>query len=145
MTNLNAYGVLMFIANIVLIFPIVLAVLQQAKASMNVALVVSIVYLFISVGFFSENFPKFFSRIGLTISPVCYALIAIFAFFIARDFGELRVRQGIRKTFWLSVTVIAMNIFDFFWVGTAALIPLISMTWGFGITTYLAITKWNIQ
>lgn len=145
MTNVNAYAVLMFIANIVLATPIVLSVIQQAKASMNIALVVSIVYLIISIGFFSENFALFFQKLGITISPVGYLIIAIFAFFISKDFGELRVRQGVRKAFLLSVIMVLLNVLDLFWVKTAALIPLLSFTWAFVLTAIICLRNWNIQ
>ena len=40
MTNVNAYSVLMFIANIILSIPILLSLFQQSKAAMNIANVV---------------------------------------------------------------------------------------------------------
>ncbi|MCX7653771.1 MAG: hypothetical protein N2Z58_03705 [Fervidobacterium sp.] len=145
MTNINAYSVLMFIANIVLAVPIILAVLQQSKASMNIANVVSIVYFMISIGFFSDDFKAFFSKLGISISPVAYIIIGIFTFFIARDFGELKVRDGMRKSVFLGLIIVALNIFDFFRVGNASLIPLLSLTWAFVISIVIGVMKWNIQ
>ncbi|MEN3042342.1 MAG: hypothetical protein ABDH59_03440 [Fervidobacterium sp.] len=145
MTNINAYSVLMFIANIVLAVPIILAVLQQSKASMNIANVVSIVYFMISIGFFSDDFKAFFSKLGISISPVAYIIIGIFTFFIARDFGELKVRDGMRKSVFLGIIIVALNIFDFFRVGNASLIPLLSLTWAFVISIIIGVMKWNIQ
>ncbi|AMW32919.1 hypothetical protein SAMN04488510_12110 [Fervidobacterium changbaicum] len=145
MTNVNAYSVLMFIANIVLAVPILLAVVQQAKASMNIANVVSAVYILISVGFFSGDFKAFFTKLGLSISPVAYVILAVFTFLIARDFGELRVRQGMRKAVLMSVIMIVLNIIDFFWVKSAALIPLFSITWTYVAVIVIGIMKWNIE
>lgn len=145
MTNINAYSVLMFIANIVLAVPIILAVLQQSKASMNIANVVSIVYFMISIGFFSDDFKAFFSKLGISISPIAYIIIGIFTFFIARDFGELKVRDGMRKSVFLGLIIVALNIFDFFRVGNASLIPLLSLTWAFVISIVIGVMKWNIQ
>lgn len=145
MTNVNAYSVLMFIANIVLAVPIVLGVLQQSKASMNIANVVSAVYVFISLGFFSGDFKSFFSKLGLSISPITYVIIAILTFLIARDFNELRVRNGMRKSVFMGLIIIALNIFDLFTVKSAALIPLFSITWAFVLSIIIGIMKWNIE
>ncbi|MGC8955740.1 MAG: hypothetical protein ACP5JS_06595 [Fervidobacterium sp.] len=145
MTNINAYSVLMFIANIVLAVPLILAIIQQSKAAMNIANVVSVVYILISLGFFSGEFKAFFSKLGLSISPVAYVIISIFTFLIARDFGELKVRNGIRKAVFLGIIMILLNILDFFYVGNAALIQLFSLTWAFAIYVIVGIMKWNIK
>ncbi|ABS60871.1 MULTISPECIES: hypothetical protein [Fervidobacterium] len=145
MTNINAYSVLMFIANIVLAVPLILAVIQQSKASMNIANVVSVVYILISVGFFSGDFKSFFSKLGLSISPVAYVIIAILTFIIARDFSELRVRNGMRKAFVLGIIMVLINVIDFFTVKSAALIPLLSLTWAFVICIIVGLMKWNIE
>ncbi|MGQ9855294.1 MAG: hypothetical protein ACUVQF_01005 [Fervidobacterium sp.] len=145
MTNVNAYSVLMFIANIILAVPIILSVIQQSKASMNIANVVSVVYILISVSFFSGDFKTFFTKLGLSISPVAYVILAVLTFIIARDFGELRVRQGMRKTVYMSILMIALNVIDFFWVKSAAFIPLFSITWAFVVVLIIGITKWNID
>lgn len=145
MTNINAYSVLMFIANIVLAVPIILAVLQQSKASMNIANVVSVVYFIISISFFSDDFKAFFTKLGISISPVAYAVIAVFTFMIAKNFGELKVRDGMRKSVYLGITLVALNIVDFFIVGNAALIPLFSLTWAFVICIVVGLMKWNVQ
>ncbi|ANE42063.1 MAG: hypothetical protein ACK4EZ_01170 [Fervidobacterium pennivorans] len=145
MTNVNAYSVLMFIANIVLAVPILLAVIQQAKASMNIANVVSAVYILISLGFFSGDFKLFFSKLGLSISPVAYVILAVFTFLIAKDFGELRVRQGMRKAVLMGAIMIVLNVIDIFWVKSAALIPLFSITWAYVIVIIVGVMKWNIE
>ncbi|MFN3691840.1 MAG: hypothetical protein ACK4R7_03000 [Fervidobacterium sp.] len=145
MTNVNAYSVLMFIANIVLAAPIILGILQQSKASMNIANVVSVVYIFISLGFFSGDFKAFFSKLGLSISPVAYVIIAILTFLVARDFNELRVRNGMRKSVLMGLIIIALNVFDFFKVKSAALIPLFSISWAFALGIIIGIMKWNIE
>ncbi|HCI29139.1 MAG TPA: hypothetical protein PKI14_13450 [Fervidobacterium sp.] len=145
MTNINAYSVLMFIANIVLSVPILLSIVQQSKSAMNIANVVSIVYILISFGFFSTDFATFFTKLGLSLSPVTYIILAIFTFFIARDFSKLNVRQGIRKSFVMGVIIIVLNVIDFFWVKSAAYIPLISITWAAVITVIISLKKWNIE
>lgn len=145
MTNVNAYSVLMFIANIILSVPILLSLLQQSKAAMNIANVVSIVYILISVGFFSGSFSTFFQKLGISISPIAYAIIAVFTFIIARDFGNLKVRQGMRKAFVMGVIGVTLNVIDFFTVKSAALIPLFSITWAFVITIIISIMKWNVE
>ncbi len=145
MTNINAYSVLMFIANIVLAVPFILSVIQQSKASMNIANVVSAVYILISVAFFSGDFKAFFLKLGLSISPVTYVILTVFSFLIARDFGELRVKHGMRKAVYMSILMALINIVDFFWVKSAALIPLFSITWAFVIVAVIGIMKWNIE
>lgn len=145
MTNINAYSVLMFIANIVLAVPIILAILQQSKASMNIANVVSVVYFIISISFFSDDFKAFFLKLGISISPVAYAILAVLTFIIAKDFGELKVRNGMRKSVYLSIIIVALNIIDFFIVGNAALIPLFSLTWAFVVSIIIGLMKWNVQ
>ncbi len=145
MTNVNAYSVLMFIANIILSVPILLSLFQQSKAAMNIANVVSIVYTLISIGFFSGGFGMFFQKLGLSISPIAYIIIAVFTFIIARDFGNLKVRQGMRKAFIMGVIGVALNVIDFFTVKSAALIPLFSITWAFVIVIIISIMKWNVE
>ncbi|WP_448375076.1 hypothetical protein [Fervidobacterium sp.] len=145
MTNINAYSVLMFIANLVLAVPFLLSVIQQSKASMNIANVVSTVYILISVSFFSGDFKAFFLKLGLSISPIAYLILAVFSFLIARDFGELRVRQGMRKSVYMGLVMFLLNVIDFLWVKSAALIPLFSITWAFVIVTIMGIMKWNID
>jgi len=63
MTNVNAYSALMFIANIILSVPILLSLFQQSKAAMNIANVVSIVYILISTAFFSGDFGIVFPKV----------------------------------------------------------------------------------
>jgi len=145
MTNINAYSVLMFIANLVLAVPFLLSVIQQSKAAMNIADVVSAVYVLISVSFFSGDFKAFFLKLGLSISPIAYVILAVFSFLIAQDFGELRVRQGMRKTVYMGLVMVLLNVIDFFWVKSAALIPLFSITWAFVIVIIVGIMKWNID
>lgn len=145
MTNVNAYSVLMFIANIVLAAPIILSMLQQSKASMNIANVVSVVYIFISLGFFLGDFKIFFSKLGVSISPIAYAIIAVFTFLIARDFSELRVRHGMRKAVFMGIVIVILNIIDFVTIKSAALIPLFSLTWAFVVCIIVGFMKWNIE
>ena len=87
----------------------------------------------------------FFQKLGLSISPIAYIIVAVFTFIIARDFANLKVRQGMRKAFVMGTIGVALNVIDFFTVKSAALIPLFSITWAFVITIIISIMKWNVE
>ncbi|QTA37651.1 hypothetical protein JYK00_07930 [Thermosipho ferrireducens] len=146
MLTVTAYSTLMFIANIVLGAVLVLGIVQQAKSTFGIASVTSMVYLIISLSFFaSGGFTRFLTRLGFSISPFAYALLSIISIMLLKNFGSLKVREGMRFSIVASLLMILILIFDFFWVGNAAMISLFSIGWAYVIMLFVGYTHRNIK
>ncbi|MBO8160151.1 MAG: hypothetical protein H0Z24_00820 [Thermosipho sp. (in: Bacteria)] len=146
MLTVTAYSTLMFIVNIVLGAVIFLAILQQGKSTFGIASVASWVFFIISLSFFlSGGFVKFISQLGISLSPIIYALIAIYSTIELRLFSNLKVREGMRTAIAFSLIFILLLIVDFFMVKNAALIPFFSISWAFILTLFIGIKNRNIK
>ncbi len=145
MLQIQAYPVLMFIANLIIAIPILLSLLQQSKASMNIVTTISIAYIFISLGFFSANFAGFFKNLGLSISPIAYTLIAIFAFLIAKKFSNLDIKSGMRLSILFGAVMLTINLVDLFWVKSAAYISFLSISWAYVAALFIGYKNRNLE
>ncbi|SHH41509.1 hypothetical protein [Thermosipho atlanticus] len=146
MLSVTAYSTLMFIVNIVLGAVLALGIIQQGKSTFGIASVTAWIFFVISLSFFiSGGFSHFFSQLGISLSPIIYALIGIFSIIELKLLGNLQVRQGMRLAILFSLIFIAFLIIDFFVVKNATLISLFSIGWAYIITLIVGIKNRNIK
>lgn len=146
MLGVTAYAVLVFIINIVIGLVLLLGVIQQAKSSFGISSVVSWVFFAVSLAFFaSGGFVNFYSKLGLSISPVAYLVIAIYSMLAASDISKLNIRKAMRKAILFSIIMIVFLIIDLIWVKDAAFVALFSIGWAYVITLIFGIKNRNIE
>lgn len=146
MLGVTAYSVLVFIINIVLGIVIALGIIQQGKSTFGISSVVAWVFFVVSLLFFiSGGFGEFFGKLGLSLSPLSYLVIAIFSMLEVKDISSLKVRQAMRKAILFSLILLIFLIVDFIWVKSAALIALFSIGWSYIIVLIFGIKNRNIK
>ncbi|ABR31576.1 hypothetical protein SU69_08775 [Thermosipho melanesiensis] len=146
MLSVTAYTVLIFIINILIGIVISLGIIQQGKSSFGISSVIAWVVFVISLVFFiSGGFTEFFAKLGLSLSPILYLVLAIYSMLQIKNLSNLNIRQAMRNGIMFSLIFILFLIIDVFWVKNAVNISLISIGWSYVITLIYAYKNRNIE
>ncbi|MBT1248740.1 MULTISPECIES: hypothetical protein [unclassified Thermosipho (in: thermotogales)] len=146
MLGVTAYSVLMCIVNILLGILLTLGIIQQGKSVFGISTVMAWLFFVISLLFFlTGGFVEFFTKLGLSISPVVYLVIAIYSMFEMKDLASLNIRSAMRKGILFSIILIAFLVIDALWVKNAVYISSFSIGWSYVVTLIFGIKNRNLE